>query len=477
MSTENKKGQLLTKAVSAYMQKLHMTNPGDKVLVGLSGGADSVCLFYVLLALQDELGVSLEAVHINHMLRESALRDEEFVRRLCERERVPVHVLRTDVSAMARENRMSTEEAGRKVRYDFFAETAQKTGAKKIAVAHHMDDQAETILFHLCRGTGVDGLSGISPVRDNIIRPLLSVSRADVESYLSEIKADYMTDETNAQTAYSRNRIRHKVLPVLEKEVCEGAAKHIARTGQIVLEAKDYLQEQVLKTVSGYVDRSQSEQDCVRLSDKIFEEVHLYLVGEVIRFCIAELAGSKKDVSSVHVEMVQKLAGLQVGSVCSLPYGIEVKKSYQELIFSKGEQEDVRAEAFFVNVDQAKLTEEGVQVILPDGKRISFKVFDYDRNADIPIKTYTKWLDYGKIEGPLTVRTPMTDDFFYFNHKNKKYVKDYMVNEKIPAGERRKSILVAEGNHMLYFVGKRISNYVKIDGDTKRILEITVTGG
>lgn len=466
----------MIKAVSAYMQKFHMTNPGDKVLVGLSGGADSVCLFYVLLALQGELGISIEAVHINHMLRESALRDEEFVRRLCEREQVPVHVLRTDVAAVARENGMTTEEAGRKVRYDFFAETAQKTEAEKIAVAHHMDDQAETILFHLCRGTGVDGLSGISPVRGNIIRPLLSVSRADIESYLSEIKSEYMTDETNAQTAYSRNRIRHNVLPMLEKEVCEGAAGHIARTGQIVLEARDYLQQQVRKTVAGYADRSQSEQGCVRLFDKIFEEVHPYLTGEVIRFCIADLAGSKKDISAAHVEAVQKLAGLQVGSSCNLPYGIEVKKSYRELIFSCGKQGDDREESFCVNVNPAELAK-GVQLPLPDGKRIAFRVMDFDRNADIPTKTYTKWLDYDKIEEPLTVRTPMENDFFYFNHKNKKYVKDYMVNEKIPADERRKSILVASGSHMLYFVGKRISNYVKTDENTKRILEITVTGG
>ena len=471
-----KKGRRLVDAVCSYMKKLHMTAPGEKVLLGLSGGADSVCLFYVFLALQKEMGISFEAAHVNHMLRESAVRDEEFVKNLCEREGIRVHVLRSDVAAVAGENGMSTEEAGRKVRYEFFAETARKVGAQKIAVAHHMDDQAETILFHMCRGTGLDGLCGIRPVRDNIIRPLLSIGREEIECYLDEIGADYVTDETNAQTDYSRNRIRHKVLPVLEKEVCEGAAEHIAGAGQIVLQARDYLQQQLHEALSRCADFRQLQQGRIVLLLEIYDQLHPYLSGEIIRYCIAQLAGSKKDISAVHVEAVQRLAGLQVGSSSDLPYGICVKKSYHELIFSKDKWEENDAEPFCVYVDPAEL-EHGVQVILPDGREMNLKVSEFDLNADIPTKTYTKWLDYDKIEGPLMVRSPREDDFFYFNHKNRKFVKDYMVNEKIPAWQRNESILVTGGNHMLYFVGKRISSYVKTDETTKRILEITVTGG
>ncbi len=476
MDNEKKTSRQLTETVSAYIQKFHMLKPGEKVIVGLSGGADSVCLFYVLLALREKFSFSMEAVHVNHMLRESADRDEAFVKELCDRNHILLHTLRKDVSAVARAEKLSLEEAGRCVRYDYFEKILRESGAQKIAVAHHMDDLAETILFHMSRGAGLDGLCGMRPVRDRIIRPLLCVNRTEIESYLKAIETDYMTDETNTDMEYSRNRIRHKVIPMLENEVCKGAAGHIARTGQIVMQARDYLEEQVQAAVRLCVDMQQAESGCVRIALEEFNRTHPYLQGEIIRFTIASLAGCKKDISAVHIDAVQKLAGQQVGSMCDLPYEIRVKKSYRELILRRGDARESGSEMFCVPVDAHGL-EEGMQVILPDGRKVSLRVKEFDRSADIPTKAYTKWLDYDKIKKPLAVRTPMEGDYFYFDNKNKKYVKDYMVNEKIPQEERVKSILVAEGDHMLCFVGKRISNYFKADETTKRILEIVVTGG
>jgi len=461
--------------VSAYMRQLHMIHPGEKVIVGLSGGADSVCLFDILLALREEFSFTVEAVHVNHMLRETAERDEMFVKRLCEEEGIVLHILRKDVAELAKWRDMSLEEAGREVRYAFFEEVAEKTSADKVAVAHHANDNAETILFHLCRGTGIDGLCGIRPVRDRVIRPLLCLERKEIEDYVDTVGRAYMTDETNADTAYTRNRIRNDILPMLE-EVCQSAATHIAQTGELMTQVSDYLKLQAREAMDTCVDTEKIDEGCLRLTCSAWNNLHDYMKGEVIRMCIFLLAGNRKDISKVHVEAVRNLASLQVGSRCNLPYGIAAEKSYDCIFFQKETEEVPPKEPFEVTVN-TEFLEQGVQVSLPDGRVMYLQVVDCDPEAEIPTKTYTKWLDYDKIKEPLMVRSPRRDDFFYFDNKNRKYVKDYMVNEKIPSAERDKCILVTSGSRMLYFVDGRISHHVKIDETTRRILKITVTGG
>ncbi len=489
MSIDEKRGRQLQQRVSAFMNKFHMINPGEKVIIALSGGADSVCLFHMLLKMRETMGFCVEAVHVNHMLREAAPRDEKFVKELCERKEVPLHILRADVEAVAKQKKQALEEAGRDIRYDYFAKTAKQTGAQKIAVAHHANDQAETILFHLCRGSGIEGLGGIRPVRDDIIRPLLCLSREEIEEYLSYIGEAYVTDETNQQNVYSRNRIRNEIIPMLERQLCTETVSHMAHTGEVVWQACDFIQQQLEKAIEECVS-----EDGVRLRLELtpFAALHPYLQGEVLRESIIRFAGQKKDIAAVHVDALRNLKDLQVGSRCQLPYGIEVQKSYESLIFSKGMPKE---ETFCVEIQtialertwqlqkQTEKTGEQMQtqsedavisVNLPDGKVLRMQVMDYDPNRAIPTNIYTKWLDYDKMEEPLMIRTTREGDFFYFNDKNRKFVKDYMVNEKIPQAERAGSILVASGNHMAYFVGKRISNYFKTDQNTKRVLVIDV---
>ena len=460
--------------MSAYINKFHMIEPGDKVILGLSGGADSVCLLLVLLALQEKIPFAIEAVHVNHCMRDSAKGDELFVRTLCKEKEVPLHVYVVDVCERAQREGLTSEEAGRNVRYECFEEVRQKTGANKIAVAHHKNDRAETILFQMSRGSGVAGMIGIKPVRDRVIRPLLCLERTDIERFLTENGQAYVTDETNKSSEYSRNRVRNEVLPVLE-EVCPGAVSHIAAAGETMQEVSDFLQEQILGAMRNCADVTRCSEGVVKLSCTEFSKLHTYLQSEIIRECIFLLANSKKDILRLHTDAVFGLLQLQVGRRIELPYGIEVQKSYETLVFSKKKMPEEPAD-FCVEVTEQEL-EHGISVPLPDGKQMSLHTFAYDSRGDIPTKTYTKWLNYDKIKGTVTIRTPKNGDFFYFNNKNKKYVKDYMVNEKIPQAERGCSIIVADGDHMLYFVGRRISNGVLIDKTTRKILEITVTGG
>ncbi len=461
--------------VSAYIKKFHMISTGEKILIGLSGGADSVCLFRILLALREKLDFSLEAVHVNHCLRDTAARDEAFVRALCDSEHVLLHVYSVDVKAHADENGMSEEEAGRELRYRCFTQTMKKSGATKVAVAHHKNDQAETILFHICRGSGPNGLSGMHPVRDVVIRPILCLSRDQIENYLSDGGQEYVVDETNESTRYSRNRIRLEVMPVLE-EICPGAGEHIAAAGENMEQLAGYLKQQIQKAMEECVEWTGQAGDVMKLSCQKLAGLHPYLQGEVVRECLFVQAGQKKDISRIHVESALGLTDMQVGRKLDLPYGIEAEKSYDMLLFRKKDLTEEKETEFCVEVSIREIKGEK-ELLLPDGKKMRLRRFAYERNAQIPTKAYTKWLDCDKIGEMVTIRSPQEEDFFYFNDKNKKYVKDYMVNEKIPKADRSRSIIVAERNHMLYFVGRRISNAVLVDETTKNILEITVAGG
>lgn len=208
--------------VQNFIREQKMIMPGDFVIAGVSGGADSVCLFFELLAYQKEIPFSMEVVHIEHGIRgQDSLADANYVENLCKEYGVPFHLVSCDIKKMAQESSLTVEEAGRKARYQAFEQAAKKSGRSncKIAVAHNLDDQAETILMNLARGSGLRGLGGIRPVRENIIRPLLNTRRSEIEAALRGRQITWRTDETNRQTEYTRNRIRLEILPLLAQGV------------------------------------------------------------------------------------------------------------------------------------------------------------------------------------------------------------------------------------------------------------------
>ena len=214
--------------VKAYVKKWHMLQKEDSVIAGISGGADSVCLLFMLLKLQKELGFALMAVHVNHGIRGAeAERDEAYVKRLCRQWNVRLKVYRENVPAYAKKHGMTEEEAGRDIRRTCFCKVLKEWGGTKIALAHHENDNVETLLWNLCRGTGIRGLGGIAPVNDVWIRPLLCVKRREIESYLKKRGISYCTDTTNADRRYMRNRIRMDVIPYLEDCVnTESVSQH-----------------------------------------------------------------------------------------------------------------------------------------------------------------------------------------------------------------------------------------------------------
>ena len=473
----------MLKKVSAYVEKNHMLSAGDTVVAGVSGGADSVCLLLILSELQKQIPFTLKVVHVNHMLRPQADADEAFVKDLCQQLAVSFYPVKQDVAAVAKELGISTEEAGRKVRYEAFAKAVADTETvAKIAVAHNLNDRAETMLFHLFRGSGLTGLCSIRPVRDGdipIIRPLLSVTRKEIEAFLKEKGMKWREDETNAEDVYTRNRIRHHILPYAEEYVAAGAVTNMGRAADILAETEDFVQ---IKTRQAYTDSVAETETGKRivLFAKKAAEMHSLLQKQLVLYCLEELTPAKKDITAVHVTDVTSLFTNSANRQISLPYGIIAKREYDKVILEKESVAD-GAQALPllpVTISRQALLQGTVSVALSETQTMEFSVFNYEQSLNIPQNQYTKWFDYDKIEKSLTIRTRQTGDYLTINAMlQTKTLQDYLTEEKIPKGKRDEIPLLAEEKHILWVVGHRISSKYKIEETTKQVLQVQLRGG
>lgn len=439
----------------AYIEKYRMIEAGSQAVAGVSGGADSVCLLFLLMEYQKRVPFSLRAVHVNHHVRgEEAVRDQEFTRRLCESLGVPLDLYDYDVPRMAETEHLSCEEAGREARRRAFYRTAcrwERPDQVRIALAHHENDQAETVLHNLVRGAGLAGLAGIRPVHRTgsgmYIRPLLCISREETENYLSQRGIPWVTDSTNEEEVYTRNKIRREILPAL-MQINSGAVKNIAAAAGRVLEAEDYLSELTQKAVEKYTAK---EGSVWILSRDLFEEPML-LQKRVVKNVLEAAAGKKKDLSSAHMEAVLELAKGRTGASASLIYGLRAQQVYGDIHITRGEQEK------------------------KDLLELEFRVFPYE-NQQIPEKTYTKWFDYDKIKNGLAVRRRLPGDYLMISRDGgTKKLKDYFIDCKVPRRERDNVTLLADGSHVLWAVGYRISEYYKVTSQTKKVIKVQVKG-
>lgn len=305
---------------------------GSRVTVGFSGGADSLCLLFVLDTLKSLLSCSISAVHVNHNLRgEEALRDQEFCRDFCAEHGIPFEAVSVDVNGYAAEHGLSTEEAARILRYKALSERTEKEGAL-IAVAHHSEDQAETILLNILRGTGVRGLSGMSYRRDSIIRPLLDVSREDILAFLSAHGLSFVTDSTNLQNDYARNRLRNEVMPVL-KSINSRAAEHICLMGEKASESDSYIKSEAADYVRDNAEIFDGE---VRLQRKKLAAKPQIFRRYVIITCVSLLGVPLKDWCENHFADIEKALGAPKGYHTDLPMGVKADNTYNEIILKAG---------------------------------------------------------------------------------------------------------------------------------------------
>ena len=293
-----------------WMERWHMLPPeGGVILCAVSGGRDSVCLLHYLTTIAPRRGFSVAAAHLNHRMRPEAQRDEDFVRGLCREWNVPFYTEAAPVYEMAARWGLGVEETGRRLRYDFFLRTADAIGAAYIATAHHAQDQAETVLLNLLRGTGPEGLGGIPPVRGRIIRPLLQTGRAEIEDYLQKNGLPHVEDSTNQDTHYARNRLRRELWPQLET-VNPAVTRAIGRTAEIVRGENAYLD-----TLAA--ERLPAEGTAVETAALLAAPEPLR--PRMVRLLLDRLPTGKKDVSAVHMDAVLALA--EGGGTLDLPGG------------------------------------------------------------------------------------------------------------------------------------------------------------
>ena len=454
-----------------------MTRPGDGVLVGLSGGADSVGLLLVLWKLRETFQISLRALHVHHGLRGAeADRDAAFSRMLCERLEIPFYEFRIDAAKEALDRKCSVEEAGRLARYRLYEETAlawekemcpdltsENAGEKEaaaarvhIATAHHADDNAETVLFNLFRGSGLTGLSGIAPVRGRIIRPLLWAQRSEIQAWLLQQGQDWVEDLTNRESEYSRNWLRNELLPAVGKRLNAQAVRHIDQAGRRIRQADAYLEEVAEEWLQKHAPDGRVDAGALAEQAEIVQ-------GYIVRRLFLKSKMPLRDVTETHVQAVRELLHQGTGKSISLPHGFRAVNVYG-----------------FLEVRSLSHPGERKEVLLPgsqDENLLQMHTFPCENGDEFPKNQYTKWFDYDKIKGTLSLRHRQPGDYLTLPSGGRKTLKSWMIDEKIPRQEREQIWLLAEEKHILWIVGHRISAYYKITEQTKTILEVEFNGG
>ena len=450
-----------------FMKQFHMLPEGTGVVIGLSGGADSVALLEVLCSLREELNLRLAAVHVHHGIREEAQKDADFCEELCIKKNVRFFCEYVDVPNMSEEQGLSLEEAGRNARYQIFEQYRQQLQMDVIAVAHHQNDQAETMLFQLFRGSGLRGMTGIPVKRGHIIRPLLGVSRGEIERYLQKKGLGYVTDMTNICNDYSRNKIRHHILPVAEEISC-GAVTHMSHTAGQLKEILDFMEQQAALFLNV---NSQWSDGALVISVRELQQVHVALRKMIVIEAIANAFQSRKDITEKHIESVLELLGKEGEKNIHLPDGCTVIKSYDRLIFKQN------AEREEGNSLEPLQVEPNQTYFLGNGTILETKLVSCNNLENIPENDCIKWFDYDKINGALFLRNRKKGDYITIRDDGaRKTLQDYLVNEKVPKGERDRLLVLADGNHIVWVLGKRISAHYKVTAHTKKILEVHIGG-
>ncbi len=471
----------MLKATEEYIRQHNMINPGDRVAVALSGGADSICLLLLLESLSGTMGFSLEAVHVEHGIRGSESRqDQEFVEKVCADRGISLRVYPVDVPVYAAREGLGLEEAARILRYRAFKDYARENNAV-IAVAHHLEDNCETVLFQMIRGSGIRGMSGISPVseRDGVryIRPILFWTREEVEHYLRGQKQSYVTDTTNSDVQYSRNKLRHQVIPLL-KEINAGAVEHINQSAGMLMEISDYIDSMTRQAAEKLVLTEEREAGKrLIIPTASLKELHPAIQKNLLMYMISEMAGRRKDIGSSHVKSLMELCNSQSGRSIHLPYGLVARKQYDDIILEGQAQmfDGAGKSAGHVLYSGRIEPGESMEIDCPKpAKKLTLTVLPFHGNMDkIPKKPYTKWIDYDKIKDVLTVRMRQSGDYFVSDKSgHHKKIKEFFINEKIPLEERNLIPLIADGSEILCIPGYRINYDYRVREDTVTVLEI-----
>lgn len=499
-----------------YIKEHELIEEKDHVIAGVSGGADSMCLLILLERLSEDMDISLTVVHVNHHLRgEDADRDEAFVKEFCSERGIRCVAVQADVRGYAKKQGISIEEAGRIARYKTFQQLAMKirdSGESpeaepvriRAAVAHHKDDNAETVLLNLIRGTGLRGLQGMPPIGERfgvtVIRPLLCLDREEIETYLEENDVTFRTDATNQAEEYARNRIRLQVLPELHK-VNSKAAEHINEAARNIVLAQEFIERESQRQIALITD---NREDGVYIDLNRFGEIDIVVKAQIIRDLTERIGGSLRDVGKIHVDSVLELENRQTGKRVTLPYDVIAIRSYSNIIMRKATGADKMArdmteyarnklvETYVHAPEMQRSRPEEVFVVDPthlSGEPVRFSLWD-DMSVElclVPVNAvtrqsltvknkYTKAFDCAKIKGNFILRKPEYRETIQFSG-GRKTIRKFLVDEKVPQEQRKDILVFSDEEEIIWIIGYRISEAYKITDLTSMALKVSIYGG
>lgn len=441
---------------------------GEKILIGLSGGPDSVALLHILTALREKYLFGLHALYIDHGLRPEEIgREIDFCSSLSKQYNVPFLSASIDVRSRAKNGKLNLQEAARQLRYATYDETAYRIGAQKIALGHTADDQAETILMHLFRGSGPTGLAGIPPVRKNIVRPLIEVERSEIEAFLTSAGIDFITDSSNRKKDYARNRVRLSLIPML-REFNPDITATLARTGEIMRDEERYFEIIVTKTLMKLISRKTESR--IELFLAPFEIMDKVVIRRVLRRVIDETRGLR-SISFIHIEdMINLIRNGAPGDRIYLPGGIRIIKDYSTIILTS--EAPVTLNRYTLAIPgETILKEAGILI-----KASETATRETDAYHHVPgLWKFLGVFDADTIHSPLTARPREPGDFFYpLGFGKRKKLQDFFVDQKVPRDERDRIPIIVSGDDIVWVVGYRADERFKVTAHSERILVLEI---
>ncbi|KAF0145543.1 MAG: tRNA(Ile)-lysidine synthase [Nitrospirae bacterium] len=457
--------------VKATIKKHSMLREKDRVLAGLSGGPDSVCLLLLLNQLKDEYKLDLHAIYIDHGLRSEEIPDEiKFCKKLCENLNIPFITKSINVISYAKELGLNKQEAARELRYESFEDAALETGANKIALAHNADDQTETFFMRILRGSGQKGLSGIPPVRGKIIRPLIETERNEIEKFLLQnaecrplnAEPQFMVDSSNIKKDYFRNWLRLSVMPEFTKKNPDLIGT-IGRMSEIIREEDNYLELIVTKTLMKLIPKK--TEKTIELFLVPLENMDKVILRRVLRRAIDAVKGLR-GISFIHIEdIIGLIKNGDSGDRLYLPKGIRVIRGYSTLILTS--ELPVKLGTYSLEVPgEVVLREAGVLI------KGSIEEQSAERKAQ---EKSVAIFDADKVKAPLTIRARKDGDFFYpAGFGKKKKLQDFFVDEKVPRDERDKVPIILSGEDIVWIAGYRGDERFNITSGTKKIVSLEI---
>ncbi len=490
----------LGRRVRDFVQRHKLIPPQEKVVVAVSGGADSVSLIHILTAWQEEMGIKLHVAHLDHQLRASeSARDAEYVADLAASLGVPVTIGKRDVAAYGRARSCSTEEAARELRYDFLAGVAGDVGARRVVTGHTRDDQVETVLMHILRGSGISGLRGLSPCSPMppcrsglqvkalgllVIRPLLDVTRQETLSYCGEHQLAPHADSSNICRSFLRNRLRLELLPLL-RTYNSNVDQALLRLSRTASDSSSFIEQEALKLCA---EVYRPECGSLHLDKEKMALLPAALQSRLIGLAVVEVLGDARDIESNHIESIRSLLTKSVGKEVSLPRGLVCQSGYGEVVIAAVERRDRPPCLIEGGVEWSSVPplagESALEVpgetLLPGWRVRASSIsrgagstpLHYGENRGKLVAEF----DLHKLEGSIFVRQRRSGDRFQpLGMRADKKLQDFMVDAKIPSVWRDRIPVVCSSGGIMWLVGWRIDDRVKVSPSTRQILRLKFT--